>query len=347
MMRRAFSGILAVGCSFSLFFACTSEELIYGGCRETGAACPGAGDINGQPKGSICSSSGQCICPGDTVKCCANGKPGECVAECPGGLLCPNTNDGGTDAPPVAACSSDAECPQPESPECGEGRCVAGTCHLEINEGPTPSQFYGDCKRRVCDAAGAVRDVLDSSDFYDDGEQCTVDYCDSENATNSSLPDGLPCPKSSEGYCYQRTCVECIQSVGGATCGGGGLVCDFLWCVPFAQCNSGQCGGACAPCAVGSSPCSDDADCISNSCVGGMCVLGTCEDGSKNNEETDVDCGGGCPPCANDARCKFPSDCSSQVCKTGICQTPTCFDAVQNGGETGVDCGPSPCDPCK
>lgn len=49
----------------------------------------------------------------------------------------------------------------------------------------------------------------------------------------------------------------------------------------------------------------------------------TCSDGIQNGDETGVDCGGSCPPCA-----------------------PTCSDGIQNGDETGVDCGGSSCPPC-
>lgn len=48
----------------------------------------------------------------------------------------------------------------------------------------------------------------------------------------------------------------------------------------------------------------------------------SCTDGIKNQDETDVDCGGVCPAC------------------------PTCTDGVQNGDETGVDCGGARCSTC-
>ena len=50
----------------------------------------------------------------------------------------------------------------------------------------------------------------------------------------------------------------------------------------------------------------------------------TCTDGVQNGDETGVDCGGSCEPCA---------------------PTASCDDGVQNGNETGVDCGGS-CSPC-
>ncbi|NOQ92064.1 MAG: hypothetical protein GQ552_05020 [Flavobacteriaceae bacterium] len=57
--------------------------------------------------------------------------------------------------------------------------------------------------------------------------------------------------------------------------------------------------------------CSDDSD---NSKL-------SCFDGIQNGNETGVDCGGDCTPCA------------------------TCDDGIQNGDETGIDCGGS-CAPC-
>lgn len=50
----------------------------------------------------------------------------------------------------------------------------------------------------------------------------------------------------------------------------------------------------------------------------------TCNDGIQNGNETDIDCGGNCPPCNN---------------------PPSCNDGVQNGNEHGVDCG-CDCPPC-
>ncbi|WAS94274.1 fibrinogen-like YCDxxxxGGGW domain-containing protein [Nannocystis punicea] len=45
-----------------------------------------------------------------------------------------------------------------------------------------------------------------------------------------------------------------------------------------------------------------------------------CADGEKNNEETDVDCGGGtCGPCDSDAACVDNSDCKSGNCDAGTC----------------------------
>ncbi|MBX7082571.1 MAG: hypothetical protein K1X88_25425 [Nannocystaceae bacterium] len=66
-----------------------------------------------------------------------------------------------------------------------------------------------------------------------------------------------------------------------------------------------------------------------------------CNDGVRNGDETDVDCGGSCPAgCGDGQGCMADGDCASGDCEGGTCQpTPTCEDGVQNGDETDVDCG--------
>lgn len=54
-----------------------------------------------------------------------------------------------------------------------------------------------------------------------------------------------------------------------------------------------------------------------------MCLARTCNDGVKNGQETDVDCGGPCLPskkCADTKGCDDANDCISGVCTGNICQ---------------------------
>lgn len=71
-----------------------------------------------------------------------------------------------------------------------------------------------------------------------------------------------------------------------------------------------------------------------------------CSDFTLNESETDVDCGGACPPCAAGAQCSGPSDCNSGVCTSGACAVPSCQDDVENGFESDVDCGGPQCPDC-
>ena len=49
----------------------------------------------------------------------------------------------------------------------------------------------------------------------------------------------------------------------------------------------------------------------------------TCNDGIKNGDETDKDCGGPCLPakrCGELLKCVNPSDCTTGACVSNICQ---------------------------
>src|SRR5947199_232652 len=75
----------------------------------------------------------------------------------------------------------------------------------------------------------------------------------------------------------------------------------------------------------------------------------TCRDGSKNGNETDLDCGGGtCLPCLNGQACLAPGDCQSGSCVGHACSSPAaqCLDNTKNGSETDVDCGGGSCPAC-
>ena len=79
-------------------------------------------------------------------------------------------------------------------------------------------------------------------------------------------------------------------------------------------CSLGQCDGAgqCLECLA-------DGDCPNGACVDGVCAGPSCADGLENGDESDVDCGGGCPACALGESCDAPADCSSAACSDGVC----------------------------
>jgi len=62
----------------------------------------------------------------------------------------------------------------------------------------------------------------------------------------------------------------------------------------------------------------DDAS-IRQAVVGAGVGVETCDDGIKNQDETDVDCGGSCSPCANGEGCFGNGDCLSNNCVDDIC----------------------------
>ena len=67
----------------------------------------------------------------------------------------------------------------------------------------------------------------------------------------------------------------------------------------------------------------------------------TCGDGLKDQNETDVDCGGVCGPCAANRGCAAPTDCVSKNCPNLTCAPAVCNDSIVNGDESDMDCGGS------
>ncbi len=116
-----------------------------------------------------------------------------------------------------------------------------------------------------------------------------------------------------------------------------------------------DCGGPCEPCVDGKA-CESPSDCLSVVCaadgaggVGGaddgvagaggpagptLCQPSACSDGTKNGDETDVDCGSNCQPCGDGKVCEEPADCQSGVCASEtLCAAPICGDNVENAAE--------------
>jgi hypothetical protein len=249
-------------------------------------------------------------------------------------------------------CTADdvSKCAGPPDKRCGVATCTAGVCGVEIHPGPLASQRAGDCTRVVCTFEGTVEEEYDPSDFYDDGVECTADFCDAEEPV-SAFKEAIACPDTGEGYCSEGACVQCLSDFHCQLT----QACVLGRCVPN-SCNDNMangdetdvdCGGDCLPCTSGFA-CMVGKDCKSNVCTNNKCVLPSCDDGVRNDGESDVDCGVSCPkkPCVDGKGCATAADCQSGVCWAGKCQAPTCTDGVQNADETDIDCGGVTCPDC-
>jgi hypothetical protein len=165
---------------------------------------------------------------------------------------------------------------------------------------------------------------------------CDVVSCVSGLCTLTTVPDGTPAAMQTPG--------DCLQSI----CAGGALLAapdPADTPVSSTPCLVGVCTNgvpALVPAALGTA-------CNLNggtACDGsGNCAPATCSDGLKNEGESDVDCGGPCPPCADGKTCGTGTDCASLVCSGGLCISG-CADGLQDGLETGVDCGGPVCTGC-
>lgn len=119
-------------------------------------------------------------------------------------------------------------------------------------------------------------------------------------------------------------------------------------CAVGGDCRSGVCDATrCTtptPAQDIASGCAGPADCESKVCVDTACQPAKIDDGVKNADETDIDCGGAgvdTPRCADDKGCKTADDCGSKVCDaaTTKCLKATATDGVQNADEADIDCG--------
>ena len=80
-------------------------------------------------------------------------------------------------------------------------------------------------------------------------------------------------------------------------------------------------------------------------CGGSCAPCATCDDGIQNGNETGIDCGGSCTACPTCDDGLQNGDETGVDCGGSCTACATCDDGIQNGDETGVDCGGS-CNPC-
>jgi hypothetical protein len=77
----------------------------------------------------------------------------------------------------------------------------------------------------------------------------------------------------------------------------------------------------------------------------------SCSNGVRDGNETDVDCGGGCPGCAAGEHCYGGEDCASGECggplDNSTCEPLHCGNGVKDLDEGDVDCGGTECDKCE
>ncbi len=212
----------------------------------------------------------------------------------------------------------------------------------------------GDCKHSICDENGNSIVVVDPSDVPEAEGPCFAPICTNDgpvmqpsaarSACEGGLCDGL------------GACVECLEDTDCApdmACGQHSCVSEGA-CDDTAQNGSEtavDCGGSsCEPCDDGQA-CLIDQDCASDLCDALLliCLPFSCRDGTRDNDETDVDCGGEtCIGCYVAEECLLDSDCVTNKCDQGlgVCVGNTCGDQRQDGSETDVDCGGYTCGPC-
>ncbi len=223
--------------------------------------------------------------------------------------------------------------------ECGDGNaCTDDNCGIfgMCIHTSSPQKCTG---ATACEVGMCTNGACKLSTPCDDQNGCTTDVCEAGNTCTHTITEGSACTPYS--YCHAGKCNA------GGTCVDTGT---YLDCDDANFCTNDYCSpdkGGCVhdPAVFVGAPCFVDS--VSGKCSTlGACDVPKCSDGQKQEEETDVDCGGWCGSCADGKACALPVDCSSQVCVGNLCAAPSCNDSVKNGGEWNVDCGGGNCPGC-
>jgi hypothetical protein len=209
-------------------------------------------------------------------------------------------------------CVTATDCPGVDQ-DCQKRTCVAGVCGVKNTAPgialPQAKQTPGDCQQLVCDGSGGVKSVTSPGDTPNDNNPCTTDSCSFQGAPT---------------FTNKGTHTACSGPNGGAWCDGAG---HCVACVVNGDCGApNTCGG-------GNPGTPNVCGCTKKTCAGLGLTCGTasdgcggqlaCDDGLKNGNETDVDCGGtaaSCPTrCGIGLFCAQGTDCSTGVCTAGQC----------------------------
>ena len=190
-----------------------------------------------------------------------------------------------------------------------------------------------DCKDVTCDDAGGLAQRCLAGQCVD--ARCASgkeSFCQAECNLDADCPTPAGCGKASctDGVCFTDTQAEDVCPEGLICDSKSGCVPNFEPCAAVADCslNAEAClNVACIKDDAGSGQCvysnvENGTACTGGSCSAGKCAPPSCTDKLKNQDETDVDCGGiDCPACSNGQTCQGDNDCASLVCDTLDSQT--------------------------
>jgi len=267
---------------------------------DCGGACPACAEGEPCARAADCASA---ICQNNVCM------PSSCTDEVQNGDE--SDKDCGGSCEPCgvgATCTQNADC---ASNLCGAGQCSTAACSDGARNGEETDKDCGgpDCPK--CEAGLACNTADDcASALCTDGGTCTKASCTDrvKNGTEANVDCGGTCDKCADG----ATCDK------GDDCSSG--VCANGACAA-PSCTDGlkngaeldkDCGGDnyCPRCIDGQA-CETGTDCVSEYCdaASHLCKTPTCEDGVRNQDEENVDCGGDtCACCVNTAIKNEPAD---------------------------------------
>ncbi len=312
--------------------SCFHQSLVNLACNDgdactLGDSCKSGGVCAGTPKD--CSDTGPCLEPScnpetglcdipveDGIACdddeicngnevcqagvCEAGTAVDCSGQtdpCLTTSCNPNTGSCDTPVENGTACHDTDLCNGAET--CQTGICAAGTA-VDCTDQPNP------CLATTCNPeTGACDSQFDNDTPCEDGDLCNG----AETCQTGECTDGSPVVcEPANGVCQQNSCNAgsgaCELLTVGNCCGNGTVD-------PGEECDEGGPTNACTA----------------------ACTVASCGDAIQNGTETDIDCGGGCPGCAQGLSCAANDDCLSLICIGESCQFGTCGDNVVQADE--------------
>ncbi|MBR4984600.1 MAG: hypothetical protein IKY83_02525 [Proteobacteria bacterium] len=236
-------------------------------------------------------------CGGRACEACADGRMCKANSDCISNLCEENICIS-------VACDSDEKCKDSGGHSCNMNTHTCNTCKDGIMNGLETSR---DCGGPDCEKCNAGLGCSAHSD-------CLSGACNSNHVCEESVcQDDESCPDSY--VCNSGVCISCTDT------SKNGTETDV------------DCGGSNCPACQDGKACIANTDCISNNCDGGTCrqkPIDTCTNGTQDNGETDVDCGGPCAQCAVGQKCSVPKDCRSWTCQDNTCQGQDCETVISN-----------------
>lgn len=318
-----------------------------------GAGAQGAGTTTSPPCDKECCSPSDCPSPENEclIRTCVDGACGtepvenntpvstQAPDDC---LLFVCDGNGGTIALPA-----NEETPD-DGNACTTDKCQGGA--PKNTNAPAGTSCNEDGGKK-CDGSGVCVECIAPADCV--SKVCLVTGACAPPACADGVKNGDETDTDCGGVCG-ATCATGKKCTGNADClshlcNAMTLTCSAPACddeVKNGDETDVDCGGACGPTCLVGQACSEDADCVGDSCSGSFC-LPSCTDGVKNNAETGTDCGGPLcdATCAEGIACMVPSDCASAFCVDSVCcdspcdaECAACSNATKGGGSDGV-CG--------